>query len=210
MRRQDSMTAMALAIILATALPASAQLGGALGSASEQIGGAAGKVDEAANAVGQASGAAAAAEGAAAAAPAPSTGSLTELLVQQLGVTTPQATGGAGAIFGLAKSKMSPENFSTVAAGVPDMDSLLAAAPSTGGEAGGMAGGLAGGLAGSGALGGLEGAAGGLGSVAGLASSFSGLGMSTDLVGQFIPVCVQYVQGSAGPEAASLLQAALQ
>lgn len=210
MKRIDLFVATLATVVLALAVPAAAQFGGALGSAAEQLGGAAGKVGEAADAVEQAGGAGTAAQGAAAAAAAPASGGLTDMLVQQLGVTTPQATGGAGAIFGLAKSKMSPENFATVAGGVPDMDTLLAAAPSVGAATGGMsaAGDVVGGLPGG--AGALGGGAGGLGSLAGLAGSFSSLGMGADLVGQFVPVCVQHVQTSAGPEAAGLLQAALQ
>src|SRR2546430_16338330 len=59
-------------------------------------------------------------------------------LTQQLGVTEQQATGGAGAIFGLAKSKLSPDNFGQVASVVPGMEGLLQAAP-TGGGTGRMA-----------------------------------------------------------------------
>jgi len=50
-------------------------------------------------------------------------------LTQQLGVTEQQATGGAGALFGLAKAKLSPDNFSQVASAVPGMEGLLQAAP---------------------------------------------------------------------------------
>jgi hypothetical protein len=156
---------------------------------------------------GSAAGAAGAATGTAAAATAAPSNSLTAVLMQQLGVTQPQATGGAGAVFGLAKSNMNADDFGKVAAGVPDMSSLLAAAPATG-AAGGAGGGLAGGL--GSAAGSLGGAAGSLGSLAGLAGSFSSLGMPADMATKFVPVCVQYVQGTAGPDAAALLQAALQ
>lgn len=56
-------------------------------------------------------------------------------LTQQLGVTEQQATGGAGAIFGLAKSQLSPDHFGQVASVVPGMEGLLHAAP-TGGPRG--------------------------------------------------------------------------
>jgi len=184
-----------IALSLLLSSHAHAQLGGALGDAAKQVG------DSAAGA------ATGGATGAVAAPTAAPSGGLTGLLMQQLGVTEPQATGGAGAIFGLAKTKMPAEDFSKVAAGVPDMDSLLAAAPAAGGAAGGLTG-VTGGLAG--AAGGLGGTAGSLGSLAGLAGSFSSLGMSADMVTKFAPVCVQYLQGAAGPETAGLLQAALQ
>ena len=50
-------------------------------------------------------------------------------LTQKLGVTEQQATGGAGAMFGLAQSKLSPDNFRQVARVVPGMEGLLQAAP---------------------------------------------------------------------------------
>ena len=178
-----------LALTLLSSVDVSAQLGGMLDRAS-QAGAIAGE---------------AAGVGAPAAAAPTASGSLVDILVQQLGVTQPQATGGAGAIFSLAKTKLSPGEFSQVAAGVPNMDSLLAAAPAPTAAADTATGG---GLAGA-AMGALGGA-GSLGSAAQLAQSFSSLGLSTDMVGKFIPVCVQYLQGSAGPQTASLLQGALQ
>lgn len=182
----------AIALSLLFSSRAHGQLGGTLGDAAKQLGG---------SAAGAATGGASGAVAAPTAAPS---GGLTDLLMQQLGVTEAQATGGAGAIFDLAKTKMPADDFGKVAAGVPDMDSLLAAAPAAGGATGGLTGGLAG------AAGGLGGTAGSLGSLAGLAGSFSGLGMSADMATKFAPLCVQYLQGSAGPDAAGLLQAALQ
>ena len=55
------------------------------------------------------------------------------MLTKDLNVTPKQATGGAGALFGLAKSRLKPDQFSQVAAAVPGMDGLLKAAPSAGG-----------------------------------------------------------------------------
>src|SRR5215217_3076753 len=50
-------------------------------------------------------------------------------LTKELSVTPEQAIGGAGALFGLAKSKLKPEDFLKVANVVPGMDGLLKAAP---------------------------------------------------------------------------------
>jgi len=127
------------------------------------------------------------------------TGSLVDALVQQLGVTPAQAQGGAGALFQAAKSRMTDEAFNTVAQSVPGMDQLLAAAPQSGASSG-----LAGGLS---ALAGDK--AGSLGSLASLASSFQQLGLSSDMVGKFVPVVVDYVKQSGGEAAASLLSSAL-
>jgi hypothetical protein len=59
---------------------------------------------------------------------------LTELLVQQLGVTKAQAEGGAGAIFQLAKSKMDPGAFARLSSSVPGMQTFMAAAGNGAGD----------------------------------------------------------------------------
>src|ERR1700761_9653478 len=118
------------------------------------------------------------AQAAAAANPSPE---LVGQLTQQLGVTKAQATGGAGAIFGLAKSKLSPENFSKVAAAVPGMSGFLKAAPAAG----------QGGTSPMGSLGSMV--PGGAGGLASLAGSFNSLGMSPSMVSKFAPVLQNYV-----------------
>src|ERR1700750_85762 len=50
-------------------------------------------------------------------------------LTKELSITPEQATGGAGALFGLAKSKLKPEEFLKVANVVPGIDGFLNAAP---------------------------------------------------------------------------------
>jgi hypothetical protein len=62
----------------------------------------------------------------------PSKNSSSELvgqLTKGLSVTRTQARGGAGALFALAKSRLSGEEFSKVSAAVPGMNGLLKAAP---------------------------------------------------------------------------------
>src|SRR5689334_22396744 len=54
---------------------------------------------------------------------------LADMIAKELKVTPKQATGGAGSLFGLAKTRLSPEDFSKVASAVPGMDGLLKAAP---------------------------------------------------------------------------------
>ncbi len=62
------------------------------------------------------------------------TPSLVGILVQQLGITPQQATGGAGSIFSMAKQSMSPSSFGQVSQAVPGMSQLLSAAPRFGRE----------------------------------------------------------------------------
>jgi hypothetical protein len=141
---------------------------------------------------------------------APSGVGLTDTLVQQLGVTPAQASGGAGAIFGAAQTNMSPGDFAQVSDAVPEMDSLLGAAPSMGGAAAlGGAGALGGGVPGLDSGGGMAGMAAGAGALGGLAGPFGDLGMSPDMVGKFVPVIMDYVQAGGGASTASLLQGAL-
>lgn len=127
--------------------------------------------------------------------------SLVNVLVQQLGITPAQATGGAGSIFSMAQQSMSPTSFGQVSNAVPGMSQLLAAAPALGGSTSG-AGGLMGSAAS--ALGGSS-----LGNMAALASSFQSLGMGSGMMNQFIPVILQYVQGTGGSSTMGLLQSAL-
>lgn len=112
-------------------------------------------------------------------------------LSKELGSTPDQAAGAAGALFGVAKSKLSPADFSKVAAAVPGMDALLKAAPAA---------------AGGGAMGQLSKATGGL---AGAASAFSALGLNPDLVAKAVPVLTGFVTKSGGASVGNLLAGAL-
>ena len=47
---------------------------------------------------------------------------LVDLLSSQLGITKDQASGGAGAIFQLAKQNLTVEDFSSIAKAVPGID----------------------------------------------------------------------------------------
>jgi len=120
---------------------------------------------------------------------------LVGMLTKELKVTPEQATGGAGSLFGLAKSRLKPEEFGQVSDAVPGMDGFLKAAPKP--DSGSPLGSL--GSA-------LPGGAGGLASVAG---SFKALGLSPDMVSKFVPVLTQFVQSKGGANVASLLAGAL-
>lgn len=120
-------------------------------------------------------------------------------LSNQLNVSPTQATSGAGAIFGLAKSRLSPGEFSKVAAAVPGMDGFLKAAPTAGGAS--TAGSLAAGLPG--------GTAGGASGLASLAGSFQSIGLSPSMVGKFAPIMQKYIGSKGGSGVASLFSGAL-
>ncbi len=120
---------------------------------------------------------------------------LVSQLVKQVGVTEKQATGGAGALFNMAKNALSEEDFGKVADAVPSMDKLLAAAPSLSKIPG--AGGLAKTLEGGGnkAIG-----------LASLGDQFSKLKMDKGMIGKFVPVVLSYVESKGGSSVASILE----
>jgi hypothetical protein len=116
-------------------------------------------------------------------------------LTKELSVTPAQATGGAGTLFNMAKSKLSVDDFSKVAKAVPGMDGLLKAAPKP--KSNSPMDSLSSALPGS---------AGGLASTA---SAFKSLGLSPAMAEKFVPVMKQYVQSKGGSSVASLLEGAL-
>ena len=107
-------------------------------------------------------------------------------LSKEIGGTADQAAGAAGALFGLAKTRLKPEEFGQVSKAVPGMDMLLKAAPALGGSALGAAGGLA--------------------SVAG---AFSKLGLKPEMVAKAVPVLLQVVSKGGGADVAKLLASVL-
>ena len=116
-------------------------------------------------------------------------------LSKEIGATPEQAAGAAGALFGVAKSRLKANEFSQVANAVPGMDSLLNAAPKSGGDSVGLA-----------SLSKMAGSAGGLASAA---SAFSKLGLSPDLVAKSVPVLTSFVTKSGGANVGALLAGAL-
>ena len=125
------------------------------------------------------------------------------LLTQGLGVNEDQAKGGAGLIFQLAKQQLGDGDFAQVADAVPGLDNLLGAAPQEGGGVMGAIGGLAG------ALGGGGGTLGKLAGLASLASGFEQLGLNSDMIGQFVPIILSFVQNKGGDNIKELLAGVL-
>lgn len=122
--------------------------------------------------------------------------SLVNQLVEQLGVTEEQARGGAGMLFNLAKEKLGGGEFSQLSEAVPGIEELAGNAPQAGGMGGMMdkLGGMLGGKAES------------MGQLAGLADGFSQLGLSKDMIGEFVPAVLSYVQEQGGDNVRSILE----
>jgi hypothetical protein len=118
-------------------------------------------------------------------------------LVDLLGVTQPQAEGGAGAIFKQAKDNMSSGDYSQLLSAVPGIDSLIKAAPESGGGLAGKATSMFGGSSGS-----IQG-------LSALTDSFAKLGLSPDMVGKFTDVILDFVQSESGQQTMALLKNAL-
>jgi hypothetical protein len=120
---------------------------------------------------------------------------LVNSLAKEIGGTPEQAAGAAGALFGVAKSRLKPEDFAQVSKAVPGMDALLKAAPAMGGVAGA-----------AGAAGAAAGSASGL---AGAATAFTKLGLKPEMVSKAVPVLTSYVTKTGGANAGSLLSGVL-
>ena len=118
---------------------------------------------------------------------------LVQTLSKQLNVSEDQAAGGAGAIFQYAKGALSGDDYGKVVKAVPEAAELEAKAPATD-SAASAAGSM---------LGKSGGTAAGL---AGLTSSFDKLGLSSDMVGKFTPIVVNYVEQKGGAEVGGLMR----
>lgn len=114
---------------------------------------------------------------------------LVKQLVENLDVGEDQAKGGAGLIFQLAKEKLGDGDFARITQHVPEMASMLEAAPEDTGIAGAL-----GGLASS--LGGGQVEA--LGNMAQLAGGFSKLGLDESAATRFIPIILSFLESKGG------------
>ncbi|MCU5785087.1 hypothetical protein B27N_00090 [Alcanivorax marinus] len=111
------------------------------------------------------------------------TATLVNDLSSQLGVSKQQAAGGTAALFSLAKTQLSGDQFSGITSQVSGLGSLL------GGGDQGATGGMLGGVLGN------------VKTLAGVQQAFNALGLSPEMIGQFTPIITQFLgnQGVAGP-----------
>lgn len=122
-------------------------------------------------------------------------------LTKELSITPEQAIGGAGALFGVAKSKLKPEDFLKVANVVPGMDGLLKAAPKSKQEGADKSTDMLGSL---GSM--LPGKAGAIASTAG---AFKQLGIPPETAIKFIPIMTKFVDLKGGAGVTKILSGAL-
>lgn len=123
---------------------------------------------------------------------------LIDMLTKNLGISAPQAEGGAAVLFKAAKDKLGGEEFGKLLGGVPGLTDLVHKAPASGG--GGL-GGLLGGLAG--AVGGNAGA------IAAILQGFGKLGLSAEHAKKFVPIILEFLRSKVGPDTVSTLEKTL-
>ncbi|KFZ37654.1 hypothetical protein HR45_09530 [Shewanella mangrovi] len=119
-------------------------------------------------------------------------------VMSQLNLNQQQAEGGLGSLLTLAQSNMSGSDFGQISSAIPNVDSLLAATPSTDSNSG---------------MSGLLSKAGGLGSSlqgsAMVYDAFSKLGISKELAAPMVDILKNYLQAQGGEGTASLLSQGL-
>jgi hypothetical protein len=123
---------------------------------------------------------------------------LLDALTSQLGVTSEQASGGAGSLFKMAQSNLSEDDFSQIAAVVPGIEEMISSVTKSGDESATVN-----------AVASMLGDDSSAGNLASLASTFSDLGMDSDMVGQFVPIILDYLQTEGGETVMSLMKGAL-
>jgi hypothetical protein len=121
---------------------------------------------------------------------------LIDLLTKNLGVSEAQAQGGAGLLFKQAKEKLGGSDFSKIASVIPGLDSLISAAPASGGGPGGL-----------GKL--FSGITGNKGGVAELTGGFAKLGLDGSMIGKFVPIVLSFVQSQGGEDVKAILEKVL-
>ncbi|MCP5305059.1 MAG: DUF2780 domain-containing protein [Chromatiaceae bacterium] len=129
---------------------------------------------------------------------------LVDMVTGQLGVSPSQAEGGLGALLRTAKGSMGDDQYGSLLSMVPGLDGLVDQAPALGGGSSGL-----GGLASSAGqlLGGGSGDS--LAGMGQLTQAFDSLGLSSDMVGSFSKLLLDYVQNEGGSQAFELLKGAL-
>jgi len=133
---------------------------------------------------------------------APKAAGLLNTLGSALDITPEQAIGGAGAMLGLAKNRLSEPQFSELSKSVPGLDQIAGNSAIGGLDGLSGLGSLLGGGSQNNAL--LNGLLGNVKDTNDLNDTFSALGMDSGMIGQFAPVILEYLgqQGVAN----SLLQ----
>ena len=126
--------------------------------------------------------------------------SLTGMVTEKLGVSQQQAQGGLGTLFGMAQTTLGSSDFSQLSQYVPEMDSLLQAAPAISEEAEGISS--------------LLGKAGKYGdalkSGSQAYSQFKTLGLDASQIPQYIEITDEFLKKQGGTDVATLFSKSLE
>ena len=119
-------------------------------------------------------------------------------IMSQLGLNQSQAEGGLGSLLSFAKSTLGGDDFDSIANAIPDIDSLLSAAPALDNESG-----MSGLLAKAGDLGSsLQGGA-------QVFDAFEKLGISKELAAPMVEIVKGYLDSNAGEGTTDMLMQGL-
>lgn len=122
---------------------------------------------------------------------------LIDMLTKSVGVTAPQAEGGAAVLLKAAKDKLGGGEFDKLLGGVPGLGDLMKKAPAAGGGLGSMLGGLAGAVGGNAGL------------IAAILGGFGKLGLTADHAKKFVPVIMAFLKTKVSPDVVSKLESTL-
>lgn len=127
----------------------------------------------------------------------PSVDGMVSSVTESLGVTTPQATGGLGAIFNYAKDNISSDQYSQLANALPGVGGLLEAVPDVSS------------MASEGGLGGILDKAASynesLKAINEVKKQFAALGLKPEMITQFVSKAQSYLDTPEGQQAKQLL-----
>lgn len=115
------------------------------------------------------------------------------LLTSQLGVTQKQASGGAGALFNMAKENLGSTKFSSIEKSVPGISQMM--------KDGNID-------LGGGGMSSLSGMASSLEGIAKVNAIFKKLGLKPEMVQKFMPIILEFVKMKGGNDISSLLASA--
>lgn len=132
---------------------------------------------------------------------------LVKMLTSQLGVTEPQAKGGAGALFDMAKGALSETDYGQVTSAIPGIGDLIKAAPPVSESTAGASDSMAGLTKGFGAV---SEAVDSANTFAAVTDQFKQLGLDAGMVSQFVPVLLSFANSAGGESVMKILQSVWQ
>lgn len=132
---------------------------------------------------------------------------LVKMLTDQLGVTEPQAAGGAGALFNMAKGALPESDYGQVTDAIPGISDLIKAAPAVSKSTAKTSDKMSG-LAGK--MGSMTKAIDSASKFAAVNDQFKQLGLDPAMVSKFIPVLLSFSESAGGETVMNILKSVWQ